>query len=139
MDQTDFTDIQPGTSSTDPLYQELDQPRFKSASEPASTPPIACLQRRPLLAHSLVERHSTAPIAAVLPEDKSGSSPDGSATAHAPYAPGTCAATHVTGHNRRRKLRQVAYSGTKLLYQPEPKPVVYIIPVKNIGGHCRDG
>jgi hypothetical protein len=32
--------------------------------------------------------------------------------------------------------RQVAYSGTqaKLLYQPEPKPVVYIIPVKNILG-----
>ncbi len=30
--------------------------------------------------------------------------------------------------------RQVAYSGTKLLYQPEPEPVVYIIPVKNILG-----
>ncbi len=42
---------------------------------------------------------------------------------------------------RRRQLeslpdwwRQVAYAGTKLLYQPEPKPVVYIIPVKNILG-----
>jgi hypothetical protein len=38
---------------------------------------------------------------------------------------------------RRRRpdwWRQVAYSGTKLLYQPEPKPVVYIIPVKNILG-----
>jgi hypothetical protein len=36
------------------------------------------------------------------------------------------------------KWRQVAYSGTKLLYRPEPKPVVYIIrvpgPVKNILG-----
>ena len=30
--------------------------------------------------------------------------------------------------------RQTAYSGTKLLYQPEPKPVVYIIPVKDILG-----
>ena len=47
----------------------LDQPRYKSASEPASTAPIACLQRRTLFAYSLVERHSTAPIAAVLPED----------------------------------------------------------------------
>ncbi len=27
---------------------------------------------------------------------------------------------------------QVAYSETKLPYQPEPKPVVYIIPVKDI-------
>ena len=38
---------------------------------------------------------------------------------------------------RRRQpdwWRQVAYSGTKLLYQPEPKPVVYIVPVKNILG-----
>ncbi len=26
---------------------------------------------------------------------------------------------------------QVAYSGTKLLYQPEPRPVVYIVPVRN--------
>ncbi len=69
MDHTDFTANQPGTSSTDPLYQELDQPRYKSASEPASTAPIARLQRRPLYAYSLVERHSTAPIAAVLPED----------------------------------------------------------------------
>ena len=69
MDHTDFTANQPGTSSTDPLYRELDQPRYKSASEPASTAPIARLQRRPLYAYSLVERHSTAPIAAVLPED----------------------------------------------------------------------
>ena len=38
---------------------------------------------------------------------------------------------------RRRQpdwWRLVAYSGTKLLYQPEPKPVVYIVPVKNILG-----
>ena len=38
---------------------------------------------------------------------------------------------------RRRQpdwWRQTAYSGTKLLYQPEPKPVVYIIPVKDILG-----
>ena len=69
MELTDFTDFEPGTSSTDPLHNELDQPRYKSASEPASTAPIARLQRRPLYAHSLVERHSTAPIAAVLPED----------------------------------------------------------------------
>ena len=71
MDLTDFTDFQPGTSSTDPFYQELDQPRYKSASEPASSASIARLQRRPLYAYSLlvVERHSTAPIAAVLPED----------------------------------------------------------------------
>ena len=30
--------------------------------------------------------------------------------------------------------RQVEYSGTKLLYQPEPRPVVYIVPVRNILG-----
>ena len=29
---------------------------------------------------------------------------------------------------------QVAYIGTKLLYQPEPKPVVYIVPIRNILG-----
>ena len=73
MDHTDFnadfTAIQPGTSSTDPLYQELDQPRYKSAREPSSTAPIARLERRPLFAHSPVERHPTSPIAAVLPED----------------------------------------------------------------------
>jgi hypothetical protein len=49
--------------------RELDQPRYQPASEPASTAPIARLQRRPLFAYSPVERHSTAPIAAVLPED----------------------------------------------------------------------
>jgi hypothetical protein len=32
------------------------------------------------------------------------------------------------------RWRQVAYTGTKLLYQPEPKPVVYIVPTKNILG-----
>ena len=30
--------------------------------------------------------------------------------------------------------RQVAYSGTKLLYQPEPQPIVYIFTVRNILG-----
>ena len=28
----------------------------------------------------------------------------------------------------------MAYTGTKLLYQPEPKPVVYIVPISNILG-----
>ena len=36
MDLTDFTDFEPGTSSTDPLHNELDQPRYKSVREPAS-------------------------------------------------------------------------------------------------------
>ncbi len=38
---------------------------------------------------------------------------------------------------RRRQpdwWRQVAYKGTKLLYQPEPKQVVYIEPILNILG-----
>ncbi len=30
--------------------------------------------------------------------------------------------------------RQVAYTGTKLLYQPKPKPVVCIVPIQNILG-----
>ena len=30
--------------------------------------------------------------------------------------------------------RQVAYTGTKLLYQPQPQPVVYIVPIQNILG-----
>ena len=36
---------------------------------------------------------------------------------------------------RRRQpdwWRQVAYTGTKLLYQPQPQPVVYIVPIQNI-------
>lgn len=38
MDLTDFTDFEPGTSSTDPLrvHDELDQPRHKSVREPAT-------------------------------------------------------------------------------------------------------
>ena len=38
---------------------------------------------------------------------------------------------------RRRQpdwWRQVAYTGTKLLYQPQPQPVVYIVPIQNILG-----
>ena len=34
---------------------------------------------------------------------------------------------------RRRQpdwWRQVAYTGTKLLYQPQPQPVVYIVPIR---------
>ena len=38
--------------------------------------------------------------------------------------------------NRRRPdwWREVAYTGTKLLYQPAPQPIVYIIPVTDILG-----
>ena len=39
--------------------------------------------------------------------------------------------------SRRRQpdwWRQVAYTGTKLLYQPQPQPVVYIVPIQNILG-----
>lgn len=43
MELTDFTDFEPGTSSTDPLHNELDQPRYKSVREPASwRPSPAC-------------------------------------------------------------------------------------------------
>ena len=39
-------------------------------------------------------------------------------------------------HCRRRPdwWREVAYAGTKLLYQPLPQPVVYIVPVTDILG-----
>ena len=45
-------------------------------------------------------------------------------------------ALNVTPCRRRQPdwWRQVAYTGTKLLYQPEPKPVVYIVPIRNILG-----
>ena len=45
-------------------------------------------------------------------------------------------ATSLTPSRRRLPdwWRQVAYAGTKLLYQPEPKPVVYIVPVHHILG-----
>ena len=38
--------------------------------------------------------------------------------------------------NRRRPdwWREVAYAGTKLLYQPAPQPIVYIVPVTDILG-----
>jgi len=44
--------------------------------------------------------------------------------------------TNLTPSCRRQPdwWRQVAYTGTKLLYQPEPKPVVYIVPVHHILG-----
>jgi hypothetical protein len=44
--------------------------------------------------------------------------------------------TDLTPSCRRQPdwWRQVAYTGTKLLYQPEPKPVVYIVPVHHILG-----
>jgi hypothetical protein len=64
----DYMFFRHGTSSTDPL-EGLDLLRFQLACEPTSMAPTARLQQRPLSAHSLVERHSTAPIAAVLPED----------------------------------------------------------------------
>ena len=39
-------------------------------------------------------------------------------------------------HCRRRPdwWREVAYAGTKLLYQPAPQPIVYIVPVTDILG-----
>ena len=44
--------------------------------------------------------------------------------------------TSLTPSRRRQPdwWRQVAYTGTKLLYQPEPKPVVYIVPINYILG-----
>ncbi len=34
----------------------------------------------------------------------------------------------------RSSRREVAYAGTKLLYQPVPQPIVYIVPVTDILG-----
>ncbi len=62
-----------GNSDHVPLYTQAGlctEPwRCQPACEPTSMAPTALLQQRPLSAHSLVERHSTAAIAAVLPKD----------------------------------------------------------------------